>query len=260
MTSEQAQRMPGEPIVRLAGASKSYATPAGEFVALHGLDLDIRPSEFVAVVGKSGSGKSTLLNLIGGIDEPSSGSVLVDGADMLVFIASGKPGSDAQKLESDLIAELDKATGMIDQAGLDRTRAGQRFQFVNGLQTTGGFGGIADQLAEGYTYYHNPNRVNTMLAAYDAVTVAQLRALAAERLVPAPEVGGLHEVHLTSGAVLRSRTVVIASGARWRTLDVPGEEIALPAVVAPLMVSVGSGRQLNPNRGKAGALAAGMMG
>ena len=109
---------------------------------------------------------------------------LVDGADMLVFVASGKPGSDAQKLESDLIAELDKATSMIDQAGLDRTRAGQRFQFVNGLQTTGGFGGIADQLAEGYTYYHNPNKVNTTLAEYDAVTVAQLRALAAERLVP----------------------------------------------------------------------------
>ena len=64
------------------------------------------------------------------------------------------------------------------------TRAGQRFQFVNGLQTTGGFGGIADQLAEGYTYYHNPNKVNTTLAEYDAVTVAQLRALAAERLVP----------------------------------------------------------------------------
>ncbi|HSO66145.1 MAG TPA: alkyl hydroperoxide reductase subunit F [Ornithinibacter sp.] len=46
----------------------------------------------------------------------------------------------------------------------------------------------------------------------------------AQRLVPASEVGGLHEVHLASGAVLRARAVVIASGARWRTLDVPGEE------------------------------------
>ncbi|HUQ98215.1 MAG TPA: pitrilysin family protein [Gemmatimonadaceae bacterium] len=109
---------------------------------------------------------------------------LVDGADMLVFIAQGKPGSDALKLESDLVAELDKAAGMIDQAGLDRVRAGQRFQFVNGLQTTGGFGGIADQLAEGYTYFRNANKVNTTLAEYDAVTVAQLRAVAAERLVP----------------------------------------------------------------------------
>jgi predicted Zn-dependent peptidase len=109
---------------------------------------------------------------------------LVDGADMLVFIASGKQGSDPQALESALVTELDKAATLIDQPSLNRVRAGERFQFVNGLQTTGGFGGIADQLAEGYTYYHNPNRVNTMLAAYDAVTVPQLRALAAERLVP----------------------------------------------------------------------------
>lgn len=46
----------------------------------------------------------------------------------------------------------------------------------------------------------------------------------AERLVPAPEVGGLHEVHLANGAVLRARSVVIATGARWRTLGVPGED------------------------------------
>ena len=109
---------------------------------------------------------------------------LVDGADMLVFIATGKPGSDPKALEDALIAQLDKATSMIDQKGLDRERAGQRFQFVNGLQTTGGFGGIADQLAEGYTYYKNPARVNTILSMYDAVTVPQLKALTAQRIVP----------------------------------------------------------------------------
>jgi predicted Zn-dependent peptidase len=108
---------------------------------------------------------------------------LVDGADMLVFVANGKAGTDPMALESALIAELDKAASLIDQKSLDRVRAGQRFQFVNGLQTTGGFGGIADQLAEGYTYYKNPNRVNTILADYDKVTVAQLKKLAASRLV-----------------------------------------------------------------------------
>ena len=46
----------------------------------------------------------------------------------------------------------------------------------------------------------------------------------AEHLTPAAETGGLHEVRLASGAVLRARTVVVASGARWRTLDVPGED------------------------------------
>lgn len=46
----------------------------------------------------------------------------------------------------------------------------------------------------------------------------------ADRLVPSGDSGGLHEVHLASGAVLRARTVVVATGARWRTLGVPGEE------------------------------------
>jgi len=71
-----------DPLIRLAGAVKTYATPAGAFVALHDLDLEIRAGEFVAVVGKSGSGKSTLLNLVGGIDEPSSGAVIVAGTDI----------------------------------------------------------------------------------------------------------------------------------------------------------------------------------
>ena len=68
-----------DPMIRLAGTAKTYATPAGAFVALRGIDLEIAAGEFVAVVGKSGSGKSTLLNLVGGIDEPSSGAVVVGG-------------------------------------------------------------------------------------------------------------------------------------------------------------------------------------
>lgn len=109
---------------------------------------------------------------------------LVDGADMLVFVALGKSGTNPDSLEQALVSELAKAAPMINQAALDRSRAGSRFQFVNGLQSTGGFGGRADQLAEGYTYYRNPNHVNTVLTAYDAVTVAQLRKLISERLIP----------------------------------------------------------------------------
>jgi predicted Zn-dependent peptidase len=109
---------------------------------------------------------------------------LVDGADMLVVVANGKPGSNADSLERALVTELDNVANLITQPLLDRSRATQRFNFVNGLQTTGGFGGRADQLAEGFTYYRDPNHVNTVLSNYDKVTVAQLKRLAAARLIP----------------------------------------------------------------------------
>jgi putative ABC transport system ATP-binding protein len=69
-------------MIRLSGLTKTYETPAGKFFALRDADLEIGAGEFVAVVGKSGSGKSTLLNLIGGIDDPSSGEIEVAGADI----------------------------------------------------------------------------------------------------------------------------------------------------------------------------------
>jgi putative ABC transport system ATP-binding protein len=69
-----------EPVIALRQAGKTYATPAGPFVALQGVDLEVARGELVAVVGKSGSGKSTLLNLVGGIDRATEGEVLVAGA------------------------------------------------------------------------------------------------------------------------------------------------------------------------------------
>src|SRR5258708_5483097 len=67
-------------LIALRGVGKAYTTPAGDFTALQQIDLEIGASEFVALRGKSGSGKSTLLNLVGGIDRPTRGEVLVAGA------------------------------------------------------------------------------------------------------------------------------------------------------------------------------------
>jgi putative ABC transport system ATP-binding protein len=68
------------PLITLHKVGKSYATPAGLYPALRDIDLEIGAGEFVALVGKSGSGKTTLLNLIGGLDRPSDGEVIVAGA------------------------------------------------------------------------------------------------------------------------------------------------------------------------------------
>lgn len=70
------------PIITLREVDKSYVTPAGNYPALRDIDLEIRTGEFVAVMGKSGSGKSTLLNLIGGIDRPNHGEIVVAGASL----------------------------------------------------------------------------------------------------------------------------------------------------------------------------------
>jgi putative ABC transport system ATP-binding protein len=64
-----------EPVLSLRGISKSY----GQLEVLHGVDLEVRAGDFVAVVGPSGSGKSTLLHVMGTLDRPTSGEVIIDG-------------------------------------------------------------------------------------------------------------------------------------------------------------------------------------
>jgi putative ABC transport system ATP-binding protein len=66
-------------IVRLRGVSREYP---GGVVALCKVDLDIKNGELVAIVGPSGSGKTTLLNIMGTLDRPSAGQVVIDGFDV----------------------------------------------------------------------------------------------------------------------------------------------------------------------------------
>ena len=68
--------------IELSQVQKTFKTPAGDFTALRGIDLQMVPGELVAITGKSGSGKSTLLHLLGGLDRPSAGRVRVGGQDL----------------------------------------------------------------------------------------------------------------------------------------------------------------------------------
>ena len=72
-------------LARLSGVSKRYEMGAGEVRALDDVTLDVYRGEFLVVLGPSGSGKTTLLNLLGGIDSPTSGRLLVDGHDIAAF-------------------------------------------------------------------------------------------------------------------------------------------------------------------------------
>src|SRR3990170_1365834 len=69
-----------EPYITTRGLRKSYVMGRNAIHALDGVDLQIERNAFVAVIGPSGSGKSTLLHMLGGLDRPSAGSIIVDEA------------------------------------------------------------------------------------------------------------------------------------------------------------------------------------
>lgn len=69
-------------LLRVENLSKIYGSGAAQVKALDGVSFSVNRGEFVAVVGASGSGKSTLLHIIGGVDRPTGGRVLIEGADI----------------------------------------------------------------------------------------------------------------------------------------------------------------------------------
>jgi putative ABC transport system ATP-binding protein len=66
-------------LVEIRGLTKTYQRGGEKIEVLHGIELGIPRGDFVALMGPSGSGKTTLLNLIGGLDSPTAGSIVVDG-------------------------------------------------------------------------------------------------------------------------------------------------------------------------------------
>ncbi|CCZ89745.1 aBC-type antimicrobial peptide transport system ATPase component [Coprobacillus sp. CAG:605] len=69
-------------ILRVENLSKVYGTKENKVVALDNVSFSVNKGEFVAIVGHSGSGKSTLLHLIGGVDRPTKGKVIIEGNDI----------------------------------------------------------------------------------------------------------------------------------------------------------------------------------
>jgi putative ABC transport system ATP-binding protein len=91
MTMEQAERP--ETVIRVRGIRKTYESEGMPVRALRGVDFEMAPGEFVAVMGPSGCGKSTLLNLVAGLDTPSEGEIAIAGEPL-----AGKDENDLARM------------------------------------------------------------------------------------------------------------------------------------------------------------------
>jgi putative ABC transport system ATP-binding protein len=91
-------------VIDIRGITKSYQMGDIEVNALQGVDLKIRRGEFVAIMGPSGSGKSTMMNILGALDQPTSGEFFLDGEDV------------AKLNESELARVRNKKIGFVFQS------------------------------------------------------------------------------------------------------------------------------------------------
>ena len=86
------------PIIKLEEVDKEYGKGKNTVAALKDVNLEIMPGEFVAVVGPSGCGKSTLLHVMAGLEQPSSGRILLDGVDVTLISERDLPKVRSQKI------------------------------------------------------------------------------------------------------------------------------------------------------------------
>jgi putative ABC transport system ATP-binding protein len=98
----------GDAMVVARGLTREYESGGSVVHALRGIDIDVARGELLAVRGRSGSGKTTLLNLLGGLDEPTAGSVIVDGTQI-----SGLGENESAEVRRRTIAFVFQTFGLI---------------------------------------------------------------------------------------------------------------------------------------------------
>ncbi|MEO5346281.1 MAG: MacB family efflux pump subunit [Magnetococcus sp. YQC-9] len=167
-----------QPVIRLDRVDKSYISDDLTVDVLHEVSLDIWPGEFVAIMGQSGSGKSTLMNLIGCLDRPTAGRMLLNGQD---------------------ISELDH-DGL---AGLRRLVFGFIFQQYNLLPTA-----TAEENVEMPAMYAGLSKANRLSRARDLLTTLGLDDRFTHR--PSQLSGGQQQRVAIARALINGGRVILA--------------------------------------------------
>lgn len=224
-----AERVINGAAVTLRGVGKTF----GERRVLKGIDLDIRPGEFVAIVGRSGCGKSTLLRLVAALEQPSDGTVSVDGAPPGQVSANHALGVAFQdhallpwlSIHDNIVLPFKIAGRRVDEAAVGRLieLVGlSRFAGARPRQLSGGMRQRAS-IARALVLEPEVLLLDEPFGALDAVTRRQMN-VELQRIWSARQITTMLITHSVDEALFLADRVVVMSGRPGRIL----REVVVP--------------------------------
>ncbi len=147
---------PSAPAVVAENISRSYDLGGVTVPALRGVSLEIRAGDYVAVVGPSGSGKSTLMHLLGGLDRPTGGRLVIGGRD----VATLSP-SDMARLRNETIGFVFQAFHLLPRtSALDNVALPLVYRGLRGRQRRARAAEVLDRVGLAHRVDHRPNQLS----------------------------------------------------------------------------------------------------
>lgn len=232
-------------LIEINGVSKIYDAGDGAVHALQNVSFSVKRGEFVSIVGRSGCGKSTLLNMIAGLDQPTSGSVLMDGAS--VTGPSARVGFVFQRavllewrtilenvllpvevLRSDLKAARSKALSLLELVGLKGFENRYPRQLSGGMQQR-----VA--LARSLVYAPDILLMDEPFGALDAITREQMD-IELLRIWEASGTTIIFVTHDIAEAVFLSDRVILMTPRPGRIKEISPVSIERPRTVNSVFV------------------------